>query len=89
MGGSCCLPACSADKHHKLFALFITSEGLHRRIDLIFVVPQSLPWGLLGWIGSKQYLRMLKQVSVMLCCEAHPYPISVSAGTRNLHVSRS
>lgn len=52
----------AADKHHKLFAIFITSERHHRRMDLIFVVPQALPWGLLGWIGSKQYLRMLKQV---------------------------
>jgi hypothetical protein len=63
------LPAYAADKHHKLFGLFITREGQHRRMDLIFAVPQSLPWGLLGWIGSKQYLRMLKQVSHLTVLE--------------------
>ena len=33
---------------------------LCRRVDLIFTIPAELPFCLLGWTGSRQYMRFLR-----------------------------
>jgi DNA polymerase/3'-5' exonuclease PolX len=43
--------------------MFKTKEGKARRLDLIFVPPEELGFGTLGWIGGKQYLRFMRAYS--------------------------
>lgn len=43
-----------------LFGMFKTKEGKARRLDLIFVPPEELGFGTLGWIGGKQFLRFMR-----------------------------
>ena len=44
-----------------LFGMFRTSQGKVRRMDLIFVPKPELAFGYLGWVGSRQYLRFMRQ----------------------------
>ena len=46
-----------------LFGMFKTKEGKARRLDLIFVPPEELGFGTLGWIGGKQFLRFMRAYS--------------------------
>jgi DNA polymerase beta thumb len=46
-----------------LFGMFKTKEGKVRRLDLIFVPPEELGFGTLGWIGGKQFLRFMRAYS--------------------------
>lgn len=45
----------------KVFGMFITQDGKIRRMDLIITPHEEYPFCLLGWTGSKQYLRFLRQ----------------------------
>ncbi len=45
----------------KVFGMFMTKNGKVRRMDLIITPPEEYPFCLLGWTGSKQYLRFLRQ----------------------------
>ena len=53
-------PVCRFDH---LFGMFKTKEGKARRLDLIFVPPEELGFGTLGWIGGKQFLRFMRAYS--------------------------
>ena len=46
-----------------LFGMYKTKEGKARRLDLIFVPPEELGFGTLGWIGGKQFLRFMRAYS--------------------------
>lgn len=39
----------------------MTETGKVRRLDLIITPHEEYPFCLLGWTGSKQYLRFLRQ----------------------------
>ncbi len=43
--------------------MFKTRDGAARRLDLIFVPPEELALGTLGWIGSRQFLRFMRAYS--------------------------
>ena len=45
----------------KVFGMFMTKNGKVRRMDLIITPLEEYPFCLLGWTGSKQYLRFLRQ----------------------------
>ena len=45
----------------KVFGMFLTQTGKVRRMDLIITPYEEYPFCLLGWTGSKQYLRFLRQ----------------------------
>ncbi len=45
----------------KVFGMFMTKSGKVRRMDLIITPLEEYPFCLLGWTGSKQYLRFLRQ----------------------------
>lgn len=45
----------------KVFGMFMTKSGNVRRMDLIITPHEEYPFCLLGWTGSKQYLRFLRQ----------------------------
>ncbi|DBB06978.1 hypothetical protein WJX77_001835 [Trebouxia sp. C0004] len=51
----------AVDRFDKVFAMFMTKSGKVRRMDLIITPPEEYPFCLLGWTGSKQYLRFLRQ----------------------------
>ena len=41
--------------------MFVSQSGKVRRMDLIITPHEEYPFCLLGWTGSKQYLRFLRQ----------------------------
>lgn len=43
-----------------LFGMYKTAAGATRRLDLIFVPPEELPFATLGWTGSRQFLRFMR-----------------------------
>ena len=45
----------------KVFGMFVSQSGKVRRMDLIITPHEEYPFCLLGWTGSKQYLRFLRQ----------------------------
>jgi hypothetical protein len=49
------------DSYDHLWGIFITAAGKRRRIDAMVIPPTMWPYALLGWSGSKQYLRFLRQ----------------------------
>ncbi|KAL3160377.1 hypothetical protein ABBQ32_010704 [Trebouxia sp. C0010 RCD-2024] len=51
----------AVDRFDKVFGMFITQDGKIRRMDLIITPHEEYPFCLLGWTGSKQYLRFLRQ----------------------------
>ena len=48
-------------RYTRLLGVYITEGGKHRRLDLVFTTPDDLPFCLLSWTGSTQFLRFLKQ----------------------------
>lgn len=50
---------CRADH---IFGIFITSAGRRRRLDIVVVQPEEMPYMLVGWIGSRQFLRFRHQL---------------------------
>ncbi|KAK9827505.1 hypothetical protein WJX74_006340 [Apatococcus lobatus] len=50
----------AADRFDRVFGNFKTKAGKWRRMDLIFVPHEQLHFGLLGWTGSKQFLRFMR-----------------------------
>ena len=57
-----CVYTCCRFDH--LLGMYITEGGKYRRLDLIFTIPVEMPFCLLGWTGSKQYERLLRQHAV-------------------------
>ncbi|KAA6429749.1 MAG: DNA-directed DNA RNA polymerase mu [Trebouxia sp. A1-2] len=51
----------AVDRFDKVFGMFMTKSGKVRRMDLIITPHEEYPFCLLGWTGSKQYLRFLRQ----------------------------
>lgn len=49
--------SCSYDH---IYGLYITRSGRRRRMDIIVVPPHMWVFALLGWTGSKQWLRFLR-----------------------------
>jgi len=49
------------DLYDHLFAVFRTSAGRLRRLDVVCVPAEYWGFGLLGWTGSTQWLRFLKE----------------------------
>lgn len=45
-----------------IFGVFRSSQGVMRRMDLIFVPKEQFAFGYLGWVGSRAYLRFLRTV---------------------------
>lgn len=43
------------------YGMYWTSSGKVRRLDIILVPPEELAMGLVGWIGSRTYLRFMRQ----------------------------
>lgn len=50
----------AADRFDHLFGMYKTAAGATRRLDLIFVPPEELPFATLGWTGSRQFLRFMR-----------------------------
>lgn len=61
----------NADFYDKLFGVFRTATGARRRIDVVLVPRDQLPFALVGWTGSKMYNRFLrmraKERGMLLC----------------------
>ncbi|KAL6760953.1 hypothetical protein V8C86DRAFT_3132060, partial [Haematococcus lacustris] len=56
------------DRYDHIFGLWITpvdNQGRRRykRMDIILVPVDSWPWALMGWTGSRQYLRFLRDTA--------------------------
>ncbi|KAJ9517900.1 hypothetical protein QJQ45_004185 [Haematococcus lacustris] len=56
------------DRYDHIFGLWITpvdNQGRRRykRMDIILVPVNSWPWALMGWTGSRQYLRFLRDTA--------------------------
>ena len=52
----------SQDKHDKVFGVWRTPEGRHRRVDLVVCsYPEELPICRISWTGSRLLNRMLRQ----------------------------
>jgi hypothetical protein len=49
------------DSYDHLWCIFITPDGRRRRLDVMLVPPAMWVHALMGWTGSKQYLRFLRQ----------------------------
>lgn len=49
------------DHYDHIWGIYITPAGRRRRIDLMFIPPHSWIMALVGWTGSKQYLRFMRQ----------------------------
>jgi hypothetical protein len=49
------------DSYDHVWGIFITAAGKRRRLDVMIIPPDMWPYALLGWSGSKQYLRFLRQ----------------------------
>ncbi|KAG2203638.1 hypothetical protein INT47_011732 [Mucor saturninus] len=50
------------DDFEKCFcAVLQPSTGIHRQVDLIVVPPKELPMAILGWTGSRQFERSLRE----------------------------
>ncbi|KAL3151184.1 hypothetical protein ABBQ38_013039 [Trebouxia sp. C0009 RCD-2024] len=67
-GGRCSLPSHDGNfiithptRFDKVFGMFTTQDGKIRCMDLIITPREEYPFCLLGWTGSKQYLRFLRQ----------------------------
>jgi DNA polymerase mu len=50
----------NADYYDKIYGVFRTAAGRHRRIDIVLVPHDQLPFALIGWTGSKQYNRFIR-----------------------------
>ena len=48
-------------RHDRILGVYITKEGCMRRMDLVLTPWAERPFALLGWTGSRQYLRFLRQ----------------------------
>ncbi|GLC34988.1 hypothetical protein PLESTM_000262200 [Pleodorina starrii] len=50
------------DRYDHLWCIWITGSGRRRRLDVMFVPYGSQwPYAVVGWTGSKQYLRFMRQ----------------------------
>ena len=49
------------DRYDHIYGIYLNSEGKKRRMDLILVPWSYWPYALVGWTGSKQYLRFMRQ----------------------------
>ena len=49
------------DAYDHIWGIFITAAGRRRRCDVMLIPPAMWPFALLGWSGSKQYLRFMRQ----------------------------
>lgn len=45
------------DRYDHVYGIYITESGKRRRMDIIIVPRPSWQFALIGWTGSKQYLR--------------------------------
>lgn len=52
------------DCYDKLYGIYRTANGAHRRIDVVLVPRCMLPFALIGWTGSKQYNRFLRRFAI-------------------------
>ena len=53
-------------RHDHIFGNFRTADGRVRRIDIIIASAEECAFCVLGWTGSRQYLRFLRQHAVDL-----------------------
>ena len=53
-------------RHDHFFGNFRTAAGKIRRIDVIIAPAEEQAFCVLGWTGSRQYLRFLRQHAVDL-----------------------
>jgi DNA polymerase mu len=51
----------NADYYDKFYGIFCTAAGKHRRIDIVLVPYEQLTFAMIGWTGSKQYNRWMRQ----------------------------
>ena len=51
-------------RHDHIFGNFRTADGKVRRIDIIIAPAEEQAFCVLGWTGSRQYLRFLRQHAV-------------------------
>jgi hypothetical protein len=58
------------DRFDHIYGVFITSGGRRRRLDVILVPHQQWWYALVGWTGSKQYLRWVGGELHPCCCDA-------------------
>ena len=52
---------CVSRRHDHFFGNFRTAAGKIRRIDVIITPAEEQAFCVLGWTGSRQYLRFLRQ----------------------------
>jgi hypothetical protein len=58
--------ACRVCRFDHIFGNFRTAAGKVRRMDIIIAPAEEQPFCVLGWTGSRQYLRFLRQHAVDL-----------------------
>lgn len=49
------------DKFDHIYGMYRTTAGRVRRMDVILCPPEEWAFGLVGWTGSRQYLRFMRQ----------------------------
>eukprot|EP00879_Flechtneria_rotunda_P004475 GHRR01004729.1.p1 GENE.GHRR01004729.1~~GHRR01004729.1.p1 ORF type:complete len:577 (+),score=218.14 GHRR01004729.1:1794-3524(+) len=49
------------DHYDHIWGIWITAAGKRRRCDLMFIPPDQWVFAVIGWTGSKQYLRFMRQ----------------------------
>ena len=58
--------ACCMCRFDHIFGNFRTAAGRVRRIDVIIAPHDEAPFCVLGWSGTRQYLRFLRQYAADL-----------------------
>ncbi|KAI3428493.1 hypothetical protein D9Q98_007318 [Chlorella vulgaris] len=48
------------DRFDHIYSIYRTTTGKCRRIDIICVPPEEFPFAVLGWTGSRTYLRLMR-----------------------------
>ncbi|KAK9792746.1 hypothetical protein WJX73_004619 [Symbiochloris irregularis] len=54
-------PSLAEDRHDRILGIYITRSGHMRRTDLVMCPWRERAFALLGWTGSRQYVRFLRE----------------------------
>mmetsp|Transcript_38953 Transcript_38953/g.125101 ORF Transcript_38953/g.125101 Transcript_38953/m.125101 type:complete len:609 (+) Transcript_38953:16-1842(+) len=67
----------ACDHHDKVFAIWRSAGGRHRRIDVVVCAfPEELPFARLAWTGSRMLNRMMRLQAIALGINLGPHAIT-------------